>query len=94
MILDFAGTICLDILTIRREWGTSSNITDVIKAVVNVIDNPDTNRSLNIGQFFEYYFSFISQVFILELGIEYEQNREEFVRKALDYSQKHGLPRK
>jgi ubiquitin-protein ligase len=44
--------ICLDILAIRREWSTSSNMTDVIKAVVNAIDNPDTNRPLDIGQFF------------------------------------------
>ncbi len=38
----------------------------------------------------EYYFEYFRY---LELGIEYQENRDEFNRKALEYVKKHALAR-
>ncbi len=68
---------------------------DVVKAVVERIDNPDLDYAFSLGNSFIYLFFLLIVLFLryLDLGKEYLDNRPEFNRKASEYVKAYALPR-
>ncbi len=72
-----------------------TSLTQVLKAVTDHIDHPNLDYSLRAGQSFLRFLSSFLNFFVryLEIGKEYQGNRAEFNRIAMEYVTKHGLPR-
>lgn len=94
-IFRILGTFCHHLLTRTSRWKQSTTLVEVVKAIINHIDEPDPDYAVNFGKeptkenfLFDY-----SVLFFLDIGKEYTQNRTEFNRKALEMTRKHILPR-
>ena len=91
--VDDQGKICVDLLNTSESWKPTTPLVDVVKAVVDLIDNPKIDHALNAGKMpfiLSIYFCFS---FSVEIASEYTSNRSEFDRKALASVKKNGLPR-
>jgi len=53
--VDEAGKICVDLLNTSETWKPTTPLVDVVKAVVDLIDNPKIDHALNAGML--YFFS-------------------------------------
>lgn len=73
-------------------WKNGTTLVEVVQAIVEHIDNPDIDYSINHGQFFLFEKLFLLK-FCIDIGKEYMENRTEFNRKALEMIKKYGLPR-
>lgn len=97
--VDENGKICVDLLNSADTWKPTTPLVDVIKNIVELIDNPKIDHALNAGRKREKHVSlfFITKKnsihFHLEIASEYTSNRSEFERKAMAMLKKHGLPR-
>jgi hypothetical protein len=76
------------------QWLNTGSLVDVVKTVLERIDNPDVDYLINPGSFhFSQLFLSKNKIFFLEVAEEYAKNRTEFNRKALEIVTKHSLPR-
>jgi ubiquitin-protein ligase len=50
--VDEAGKICVDLLNTSETWKPTTPLVDVVKAVVDLIDNPKIDHALNAGMLF------------------------------------------
>jgi ubiquitin-protein ligase len=92
--IDFLGQFCHEILKKTAKWSNKVSLVDVIKAVIQHIDEPDIDLSLSPRSFLYFYLSRIySFSDFLELGTEYMENRPEFRRKAFEFVKKYALKR-
>jgi hypothetical protein len=76
-------------------WTPNTSLVEVLKAVVKHIDEPDILRTAEFGSSLLLFPSFFLNVFdmCLEIGKEYQDDRDEFNRKALQCVLKHGITR-
>lgn len=58
--VDEQGKICVDLLNSNETWKPTTPLVDVIKAVVELIDNPKIDHALNAGMFISVFFLFNS----------------------------------
>jgi ubiquitin-protein ligase len=49
--VDDQGKICVDLLNSSENWKPTTPLVDVVKAVVDLIDNPKIDHALNAGRF-------------------------------------------
>jgi hypothetical protein len=89
----FSGQFCHELLKKTAKWTIKTSLVDVVKAVIEHIDNPDIDYSLSLRLFRFWFVYYVFSSFFLELGREYMENRSEFNRKALDFVKKYALPR-
>jgi ubiquitin-protein ligase len=63
--VDEQGKICVDLLNTSETWKPTTPLVDVVKAVVDLIDNPKIDHALNPGMlnffFFIIYVGFLLQ---------------------------------
>jgi len=57
--VDEQGKICVDLLNTSETWKPTTPLVDVVKAVVDLIDNPKIDHALNAGMCFFFYSFFI-----------------------------------
>jgi ubiquitin-protein ligase len=91
--VDEQGKICVDLLNTSETWKPTTPLVDVVKAVVDLIDNPKIDHALNAGKLFYLNFFNFNFILILEIASEYTSNKSEFDRKALASVKKNGLSR-
>jgi ubiquitin-protein ligase len=48
--VDEQGKICVDLLNTSERWKPTTPLVDVVKAVVDLIDNPKIDHALNAGK--------------------------------------------
>lgn len=53
--VDDQGKICVDLLNASETWKPTTPLVDVVKAVVDLIDNPKIDHALNAGIFSYIY---------------------------------------
>jgi ubiquitin-protein ligase len=56
--VDDQGKICVDILNTSETWKPTTPLVDVVKAVVDLIDNPKIDHALNAGRLFDLNYEF------------------------------------
>ncbi len=89
------GVVCLPILRAAEDWNPTTSLADVVKAIVNIIDNPNTDFAMSPGKFilcshFSLTHSFCLTVEILK---EYNEKNDEYVRTAKQMVKDKALPR-
>jgi ubiquitin-protein ligase len=91
--VDEQGKICVDLLNTSETWKPTTPLVDVVKAVVDLIDNPKIDHALNPGLLNFVFLHHLCWIFITEIASEYTSNKSEFDRKALASVKKNGLSR-
>ena len=51
--VDEQGKICVDLLNSNEVWKPTTSLIDVVKAVVDLVDNPKIDHALNAGMLFD-----------------------------------------
>lgn len=91
--VDEQGKISLEILNSNEKHRPNTPLTDYVNAVVAMIDQPDFDYPLRSGKILQRFsFRFVNSS-LLDLAVEYHENRAEFDRQALEMIRAHGLPR-
>lgn len=49
--VDDQGKICVDLLNTSESWKPTTPLVDVVKAIVDLIDNPKIDHALNAGKY-------------------------------------------
>ena len=94
--VDDKGKICVDILNSGETFKPTTPLTDVVKAVVNLIDNPNIDHALTPGRIPTTFWKNEKcdwPCLFLEIAALYTSKRAEFDKRALEMVKSHGLPR-
>lgn len=59
--VDDQGKICVDLLNSSETWKPTTPLVDVVKAVIDLIDNPKIDHALNPGRFSQTWHSTVNQ---------------------------------
>ena len=76
--VDEQGKICVDLLNSSEAWKPTTPLVDVVKAVIDLIDNPKLDHALNAGRCSEPFHSMVNDRLSLSRDcqwIPFEPNR-------------------
>lgn len=65
--VDEQGKICVDLLNSNETWKPTTPLVDVVKSVVDLIDNPKIDHALNAGMLLVLFFYFNLFIFFFSI---------------------------
>ncbi len=76
------------LLSNGSKWRMGTTLVDLVKVIVRYLNEPDPDYAVNFGKDFMISMFYVVFTCCVDMGKEYIENREEFIRKACEIARR------